>query len=83
MKGKMKPPVCLKILIFSVGDIMSTAVNFICSKIILQLFVSVKDKWIWKQKSNIGVILKCDRVSCESASSEPMSLRVASLRVAS
>ena len=83
MKGKMKPTVCLKIFSFSVGDIMSTAVNFICSKIILELFISAKHKWIWKHKSNIGVILKCDPVSCESASSEPMSLRVASLRVAS
>ena len=69
----MKPTVCLK----SLGD------NFICSKIILELYISVKHKWIWKQKSNIEVILKCEPVSCESASSEPMSLRVASLRVAS
>ena len=83
IKGIMKPTICLKIFSFSVGDIMSTAVNFICSKIILELFISVKRKWIWIQKSNIGVILKCEPVSCESASSEPMSLRVASLRVAS
>ena len=83
MKGKMKPTVCLKIFSFSVGDIMSTAVNFICSKIILELFISVKQKWIWKQKYSNGVILKCGPVSCESASCEPMSLRVASLGVAS
>ena len=75
----MKPTAYLKIFSFIVGDIMSTAVNFICSKIILELFISVKRKWIWIQKSNIGVILKCEPVSCESASSEPMSLRVASL----
>ena len=67
---------------------MSTTVNFICSKIIFELFIRVKYKWIWKQKSNIGVILKCELVSCESASCksascEPMSLRVASLQVAS
>ena len=83
MKGKMKPTACLKIFSFSVGDIMSTAVNFICSKIILELFLSVKHKWIWKQKSNIGVILKCEPVSCKSSSCEPMSLIVASLRIAS
>ena len=78
MKGKTKPTICLKIFSFSVGDIMSTAINFLCSKIILELLISVKHKWIWKQKSNIGVILKCEPVSCES-----MSLRVASLRVQS
>ena len=83
MKGKMKPNVCLKIFSFSVGDIMSTAVNFISSKIILELLISVKHKWIWKQKSNIGVILKCEPMSCAPASNEPMSLRVANLRVAS
>ena len=83
MKGKMKPTACLKIFSFSVDDIMSTVVNFICSKISLELFISVKHKWIWIQKSNIGVTLKCEPVSCESASSEPMSLQVASLRVAS
>ena len=27
-----------------------------------------QNKWIWKQKSNIGVILKGELVSCESAS---------------
>ena len=78
----MKPTICLKMFSFSLGDIISTAFNFICSKI-LELFISFKHKWIWKQKSNIGVILKCDAVGYESASCEPMSLRVASLRVAS
>ena len=79
IKGKMKPTICLKIFSFSVGDIMSTAIKFICSKIILELFTSVKQKWIWKQKSNIGVILNGKLVSYESASCrswscEPMSL---------
>ena len=88
IKGKMKPTICLKIFSFSVGDIMSTAINFLCSKILLELLISVKHKWIKKQKSNIGVILKCEPVSCESASCksascESMSLRVASLRVQS
>ena len=88
IKGIMKPTICLKIFSFSVGDIMSTAVNFIFSKIGLELFISVKHNWIWKQKSNIGVILKgepesCESASCKSMSWEPMSLRVASLRVAS
>ena len=83
----MKPTICLKIFSFSVGDIMSTAVNFICNKISLELFISVKHNWIWKQKSNIGVILKgdpesCEFASCKSMSWEPMSLRVASLRAA-
>ena len=83
IKGIMKPTICLKIFSFSVGDIMSTAVNFICSKISLELFISVKHNWIWKQKSNIGVILKgepesCDSASCKSMSWEPMSLQVAS-----
>ena len=35
LKGKMKPTICLKIFSFSADDIMSTAVKFICSKIIL------------------------------------------------
>ena len=73
IKGKMKPTICLKIFSFGADDIMSTAVKFISSKIILELFPSVKQKWIWKQKSNIGVILK----------GEPMSLRDASLRAGS
>ena len=73
IKGKMKPTICLKIFSFGADDIMSTAVKFICSKIIIELFTRVKQKWIWKQKSNIGVILK----------GEPMSLRVASLRAGS
>ena len=84
----MKPTICFKIFSFSVDGIMSTAVNFICSKIVFELFIRVKYKWIWKKKSNVGAILKCEPVSCESASCksascEPMSLRVASLQVAS
>ena len=83
IKGKMKPTICLKIFSFSADDIMSTAVKFICSKIILELFTSVKQKWIWKQKSNIGVILKGEPVSCESASCKSWSCESMSLRVAS
>ena len=84
----MKPTICFKIFSFSVDGIMSTAVNFKCSKIVFELFIRVKYKWIWKKKSNVGAILKCEPVSCESASCksascEPMSLRVASLQVAS
>ena len=45
----MKPTICLKIFSFSVDDIMSTAFTFICSKIIFELFVRVKHKWIWKK----------------------------------
>ena len=87
IKGKVKPTICLKIFSFSVDDIMSTAIKFICNKIILELFTSVKQKWIWKQKSNIGVILKgkpvsYESASCKSWSCKPMSLRVASLQVA-
>ena len=87
IKGKMKPSICLKIFSFSIGDIMSTTIKFICSKIILDLFTSVKQKWIWKQKSNIGVILKgkpasYESASCKSWSCEPISLRLASLQVA-
>ena len=88
INSKMKPTICFKIFSFSVDGIMSTAVNFIWSKIVFELFIRVKYKWIWKQKSNVGVILKCESVSCESASCksascEPMSLRVTSLQVAS
>ena len=84
----MKPTICLKIFSFSVDDIMSTAIKFICNKIFLELFTSVKQKWIWKQKSNIEVILKgkpvsYESASCKSWSCKPMSLRVASLQVAS
>ena len=82
----MESTICLKIFSFTVDDIMGTAVKFICSKIILELFTSVKQKWIWKQKSNIGVILRGGPVSrtsasCKSWSCEPMSLQVACLRV--
>ena len=38
----MKPTICLKIFSFSGDDIISTAVKFICTKIILELFTSVK-----------------------------------------
>ena len=70
----MKPTICLKNFSFSVYDIMKTAFTFICSKIIYELFVRVTHKWIWKQKSNIGVILKCEPVSCKSSSCESMRL---------
>ena len=79
----MKPTICQKIFSFSVYDIMSTAFTFICSKIIFELLVRVKHKWMWKQKSNIRVILKCKPVSFQSSSCESMSLIVTSLWIAS
>ena len=38
VKGKIKPTICFKIFRFSAGDIMSTTVNFISSKIIFNSF---------------------------------------------
>ena len=79
----MKPTICLKIFSFSVDDLISAVFNFICGKIIFELSLRAKLKWISKQKSNVGVTLKCVSVSYKSVSCEPMSLIVAYLRIAS
>ena len=80
INSKMKPTICFKIFSFSVDGIMSTVVNFICSKIAFELFIHVKYKWIWKQKSSVGAILKCEPVSCKSAGCELNNLRIASCK---